>query len=334
MTDETMKMLASNLNALSEAWKCSLVTAGLNAGLFDDLNINTPVTIERIAEKYHYDPAKLEKWMYYCLNAGLLQRADGGYIITEKCSQFMADSPFKDLVGFMRINDYFMRAALESQQLFKPNNSLDKLTEGRISRDYQPKVSDNLSASLIEIFKRYNMGDDQTLLDIGCGNGAFLRTLAGIFPGMKISGLDSNLFAIEWGKKKNQEAGFGDRIKMLVGDARHDMGDFEDNSVDWVMAINLFHFFPVEGRLPLIEQMIRVAKKGVFFTEVMVERSMLSAAADPLMALLWNDFTGFFREADAEEINRKIERKYAECVMEKNMILQGSSYLIAVAKKS
>jgi ubiquinone/menaquinone biosynthesis C-methylase UbiE len=176
------------------------------------------------------------------------------------------------------------------------------------------------------------MEPGDTLLDIGCGIGAFNRTLAVSMPGLKITGFDSNLFAIETAKKENKQQGLSDRIKMVVGDAREDLEGYADRSFDWVTAINIFHFFPVDRREELISKMIRLARKGVFFTEIIVEKTKISFAADPLMSLLWNDFTGFFREADAERINSGLKSSFPKYRIERHPILQNSSWLVSIIK--
>lgn len=333
MENRSKGVVADIVNMLSESWKGSLITAGLNAGIFSVLNDTTPVSLAQVAAKLNYDEDKLDKWFYYCENFGIVGRMDGGFTLTPFAKTFMPDSPYKDLLGFMRINDFFMRSAVDAGEFFRKNSSLDKLKDGKITRDYQPKVSDNLSGALIEFFKKYNMAGNDTLLDIGCGIGEFARMIIKEIPELLITGFDSNLFAIEWGKKENRQKGLSEKIKMVVGDAVEDIGEFKDGSFDWVMAINVFHFYPAKHRMDLIENMIRMCKKGVFFTEIIVEKSPLSFAADPLMSLLWGDYTGFFREKDAENINSMIEKKYPGCKVEKHLILQNSSYLIVLTKK-
>jgi 2-polyprenyl-3-methyl-5-hydroxy-6-metoxy-1,4-benzoquinol methylase len=332
--DDQAKIYAGEMvNSLSESWKCALITAGLNAGIFSAMDAKKPISVKDLASSLDYDEDKLEKWFYYCESMGLVQKSNGGYLIGLKSGVFMPGSPYKDLVGFMKLNDFFMRAAIESPESFRKDKSLDKLSEGKITREYQPKVSDNLSAEIINIFKLYKVADGDTMLDIGCGAGAFDRTVLRSIPGINITGFDSNLFAVETAKKENKQEGMSGRIKMIVGDAREDLIEYKNGSFDWVIAINVFHFYPMHSRLPLMEDMIRLAKKGVFFTEIIAERTKLSFAADPLMALLWSDFTGFFREDDAEKINSEIMHKCRGCKVEKHPILQNSSWLVAILKK-
>ena len=332
MAENSAENVLSVVNMLAENWTLSLITAGLNAGIFNELNAAKPVSIAELAEKLKYDPDKLEKWFYYVEKSGYVGKSNGGYVLTPKSRVFMPDSPYKDIVGFVRITDFFMRAAINSSDCFKCGKSLDKLTEGKITRDYQPSVSDNLSAELIRFFHKYEMKEGDTLIDVGCGIGAFSRSVLKQLPGLRITGFDSNLFAIEWAKKENKQLGISDRIKMVVGNAVEDMKEFADGAFDWAMAINVFHFYPPDKREKLIDDMVRISKKGVFFTEVIAEKTRISMAADPLMSLLWNDFTGFFREADAEKLNSSVAGRYRGMKVEKHPILQGSSYLVAVIK--
>jgi ubiquinone/menaquinone biosynthesis C-methylase UbiE len=110
------------------------------------------------------------------------------------------------------------------------------------------------------------------------------------------------------------------------------MDMFPDKSYDWVTGINVMHFIPAANRQLVVEHMLRVAKKGVFMNEAIIEMSPLTAVADPLMSLLWNDFTGFFKLEDAELLNLSLEKKFPECRFVKLPILQNMSNLIVIQK--
>lgn len=291
------------------------------------------MSVEDLAQKTGFDPDKLDKWLYFIKNAGFILETDKGYLLSPKCMTFLDQSPLKDIVGFVRIHDFFMEAAVDCQETFRRGRSLDKLTEGKITRQYQPTVSDNLSSVLFKIFHQYDLKAGESLLDVGSGAGAFLRGLNANIPGLAITGFDSNIFAIETAKKENKRLGLSDQIRMLVGDATTDMTDFEDRSFDWVTAINVFHFFPAGQRSNLVDNMLRIARKGIFMTEILADTSPLSAGANPLMALLWNDFTGFFRQTEADELNSHIIRTHHDHKLIKYPILQDTSYLVAVSRK-
>lgn len=326
------KYIPELFNSLAEAWKISLITAGLSAGFFEILNQKDPITVEKIAKEKEFDPEKVDMWLYYLESVDIVERVSGGYILTDKGSLFSPGSPMKDLSGLLHLSQFYFDAAVQSSNTFKPNNSLDKLSEGKVSRDYQPKVSDKFSHALIEKFVEFHLKPTDSLLDVGCGNGSFLRTLSAEMTEMALTGVDTNLFAIEKGKEALRNNKLEDRIKLLAGDITEDMEDFPANSVDWVSAINVFHFTPKEKRLPVIQQMLRIARKGVFMTEVMVETSDLSASANALMVLLWNDFSGFFRKTEMDELNSQLQESYKDCTFTLVPIMQGQSNLMIIQK--
>jgi ubiquinone/menaquinone biosynthesis C-methylase UbiE len=252
--------------------------------------------------------------------------------LTPKGVLFTESSPLKDLLGLFQITDYFMQSALNSRENFKPDNSQDSLTKGALSNEYQAKVTDNLSRAILEIFKKYNVGANDSLLDFGCGNGNLLRALFKALPRMKLKGVDLNMHAIEKGKSENVIQGI--KIDLVNGDVINDFDSFPDNSHDWVTGINLFHFIKMDSRMPVIDNMIRLSKKGIFFTETIIESSMMSAGANPLMSLLWNDFTGFFKKDEADKLNDELKTKYVDYTFDMVPIIQGTSNIIILKKKT
>ena len=56
------------------------------------------------------------------------------------------------------------------------------------------------------------------LLDLGCGEGTFLRDLCRALPGVRASGLDLSPVAVSAGQQRNRAAGLDGRIHMLVQD--------------------------------------------------------------------------------------------------------------------
>ena len=170
-------------------------------------------------------------------------------------------------------------------------------------------------------------------MDVGSGHGTFLISLYRTIAGIKLTGIDSNLFAIERGKNGINSCGMGDRINLLVGDITEDLPEIESSSYDWVTFINVFHVIPKQFRETVIDEMIRIARKGVIMTQTVIEKTELSRSANSLMNLLWNDFTGFFKEKELNEINSKIIKKYPSYKCESTTIMQGNSNLFTVLKK-
>lgn len=333
MSDEMRANMGELVGTLSETWKGILLSAGLISGIFEQLDEKKASSVKELAKKLKFDEVKLESWFYYMEGAGIVKKTAEGYLLTSKGLLFSPHSPVKDLVGLIHLTEYYMEAGLQGAKTFKPGTSLEKLSEGKVSRNYQPKVSDNFSHALVEHLKEVHVSAGDSLLDIGCGNGSFLRTLLKMLPGVNFTGVDSNLFAIEKGKKANVELQLEKQIELLVGDITSDMEEFADKSYDWLTAINIFHFIPPDKRDYIIDNMMRIARKGLFFTEVEIEKTPLSYSANSLMFLLWEDFTGFFRTAECEELNNKLKREHKGYSMKQYDIMKGNSNLIVLLRE-
>jgi hypothetical protein len=149
---------------------------------------------------------------------------------------------------------------------------------------------------------------------------------------VKLTGSDSNLFAIEQARKENRTLGLTGQIGMQVADMETDMADFPDLSYDWVTAINIIYYCARENHIPVIDHMVRIARKGVILTEGLLEPLSVMPPANMLMTLLWNDFSGWFRPEEAEALNRNIQKKYPRCRMKVSSVVQGSAYLVVLRK--
>jgi len=330
MSEDLKANVSEIMEFTAQTWKGIAVSAGYIAGLFDEIKSDEAVPMADIARRKGYDVEKLKKWFGFAAGMGIVALDGGSVRLTEKGALYGLSSPIKDVLAFLQMTEFFLKAGAEAANTFKPGNSYDKLSDGKISKYYQPKVSDNLSASLHEHFKRLQVRDGELFLDVGCGNGSFLRALNTFMPGLRLAGVDMNLFAIEKAKKENLALGLGDRIKMLVGDVTEDIADFPDGSYDWVSAINLLYFIPYDKRESLIENMVRIARKGVFMNWVVADNSLINATGNPLLSLLWNDFAGFFSQSEADERMEALKWRYRDKKILTDTIVQGNSILISI----
>lgn len=318
---------------LEDSWTGALLSAGISSGIFSYIDKNENVTQEVLAQELNFDRMKIDMWLYFAEYKEWVKRDNESYSLTDFGKNFSLENCSPDIRGLLQLSEYYLHAASQAPETFKNGRSLDQLSQGKISREYQPRVSDNFSKALKELFVSHNIKDKDSLLDVGCGNGSFLRTLNPHMERIELTGVDTNIFAIEKGKQKNIEESMSDSINLLVGDITEDMDEFPDNSFDWVTSVNVMHFLDIGKRLPAIENMIRIAKKGVFVTQVMIETTPLSRAANPLMGLLWNDYTGFFYKNEIDNLNRYLQSKYTNHKFTIETIMHGNSRILIIEPK-
>jgi ubiquinone/menaquinone biosynthesis C-methylase UbiE len=322
------------MHTTGEMYRGLCIAAGHIAGLLDQIKVDTPISVTDLAKRKNYDIEKVRRWVHFAAGTGIVSVDEKeGVVLTTKGLLLSSASPVKDVLAFVEGYSYFIKAVDQAELTFKKNQSLDKLSDGKVSKDYQPRVSDNLSASMIDRIKQCNPGDREKFLDVGCGNGSFIRALSRAFPNLLFTGMDLNLFTIEKGKKENIALGLTDRIKLLVGDIVEDMDDFPDASYEWVSAINVMHFVPMNKREDFIHQLIRVSGKGVFFNVCIADATLPTLTANNLMDLLWNDFTGFYTNPEFERLNEGLRKKYRNLEIQTSEMLQGSSQLFMILKQ-
>ena len=321
---------AELLGLTSDTWKGVALTAGLAAGFFELLTTDAATSVDDLARPHAYDPVKVRAWIQFAESIGLVTTGPAGATLTEKGLLLTPGSPLHEVTAFVEETAFFLRAAGAATQTFLPHQSLDMLSDGKISRDYQPRVSDNLAMVIIDSLRSQRFAEGDTLLDVGCGSGKFLRELNRVFPGMDFLGVDRNLFALERGKRENLALGLADRITLLAGDIVEDLGDFADGSHDWVTAVNVLHFVPPDQRDILLDHLVRISRKGVFFNTVETQTSTINGAGNPLLHLLWNDFAGFYPPQAVHDLVDRLIRRFKTrelCIVP---ILRGNSRLVSI----
>lgn len=90
---------------------------------------------------------------------------------------------------------------------------------------------------------------DCRVLDIGAGNGLIGETLASVFPGKRVTGVDIAANVLP---------------ELRIPMVRYDGGrlPFADRSFDCALLCNMLHHVPPSGRLPLLREALRVTGDG------------------------------------------------------------------------
>lgn len=104
--------------------------------------------------------------------------------------------------------------------------------------------------------KRYGLKPGDRVLDVGCGKGFFLADLLQTCPGIEVRGIDISEYAIMHAHPL---------VKPFVSTGTaDDLRGFEDDSFDFVCAMNTFHFLPPDRMIRAFREMMRVGGKKFF----------------------------------------------------------------------
>ena len=109
------------------------------------------------------------------------------------------------------------------------------------------------------LIKNYNLTNDSSVLDVGCGKAFLLYEMKLLLPGLKISGFDISKHGLSQAKEKISKDLFIHRAQ--------DLYPFKDNQFDLTISLNCLHnlrIFELEVALKEIE---RVGKQGYLLLE-------------------------------------------------------------------
>lgn len=109
------------------------------------------------------------------------------------------------------------------------------------------------------LIKNYNLSNESSVLDVGCGKGFLLYEMKLILPGIKVVGFDISKHGIENAKKEVKDDLFIHRAQ--------DPYPYKDNEFDLVISLGCIHnlrIFELETALKEIE---RVGRQGYIMME-------------------------------------------------------------------
>jgi ubiquinone/menaquinone biosynthesis C-methylase UbiE len=103
----------------------------------------------------------------------------------------------------------------------------------------------------------YQLADNASVLDVGCGKGFMLHDFIELMPGLTIAGLDISEYALENSIETV-------RSYLQIGNAKE--LPFEDNSFDLVISINTVHNLAPDECKQALREIQRVSRKHEFVT--------------------------------------------------------------------
>ncbi len=115
------------------------------------------------------------------------------------------------------------------------------------------------SAVAEKIIHHYNLNQNSSILDIGCGKGYLLFEILELIPSIRVVGIDNSNHAIENVKKELNNF-------IFKHDAREKL-PFSNNEFDLALSLGTFHNFKINELSVSLPEMERVAKKGYLMLE-------------------------------------------------------------------
>ena len=105
--------------------------------------------------------------------------------------------------------------------------------------------------------KHYQLADDATILDVGCGKGFLLHEFTQVLPRCKVAGLDISSYAIEHAKPEISEY-------LRHGDASQ--LPYPDSSFDFVVSVTTLHNLLIGPMFAALSEIERVGRKAKHVT--------------------------------------------------------------------
>ena len=209
----------------------------LTSGFLDALQQAGRLEAPRFAAHQRWNPAVLEAILTYLDGIGLLRR-EGAWVALTPAGRVLLAEP---------------RGLLELAWAYEPPlANLDALLRGdkQYGRDLQRRItyvglgSGRLCEQLpYRVMRRMVLAQEcKVVLDLGCGDLAFLAGLCRADPTIRCHGLDQSAEMVEFDRRQLQQHDFGGRLSVQQGDmfACPEL-PVGVSSVDCITACDTFH---------------------------------------------------------------------------------------------
>ena len=216
--------LHANLRRHAEgATTLNIAFIGVANGLFDAFAA-APASPEAIAARLSLDPGYLRRWADAAYAFGLLDGEDdalhpspagalyrsGGAGWSMAAGGALGAHMADRFVGLMRSGERPGEVLLEEQA------SVAALFGPMLEQGFGPMLRGPV-LSAVTVFDEL-LQNDALVIDLGCGNGWYLRVLAERFPQMRGLGIDGMGENIAGAEASAASAGLSDRLRFLRGD--------------------------------------------------------------------------------------------------------------------
>ncbi|HSQ66519.1 MAG TPA: class I SAM-dependent methyltransferase [Polyangiaceae bacterium] len=207
------------------AMALNLAFIGVANGLLEAL-VDQPASPPELAQRRSLDPGYVLRWCEAAYGFGYVDLRDGRYALTELGRAFLPGEPdtlmpfavgavlgahmAERAAGLMRTGERPGESVLAERATILPwfGPMLEATFGSLFEREVLPGVAD-----FAEVGARGGV-----VLDLGCGNGWYLRRLAARFPALRGIGLDGFEENVRQATEQARREGLGERLTFLAGD--------------------------------------------------------------------------------------------------------------------
>ncbi len=221
---------------------------GSELGLFDEFK--EPASIEEVAFRAGYPEDLLESWVQVGVELKHLKEKDNKFRTSQKrCSALMSDYGSPGVAALLKeMMELHLPTLLAYPNIMRSQerSSFDHDEFGGIVAETSALLE---HFAIRKIKRKVREQKIETIVDLGCGHGGYLRKLADHFPDIKMIGVDINEKVIESARLQSKDY---PNISFEVGDFE----EWEPNEgkVDMILLHNIFHYIHPEERSRLLEK--------------------------------------------------------------------------------
>lgn len=252
MNDEMKKLV---MTQASGALSLQIAFIGVTDGLLSKLSSLGSATCDELAQAARVDAGYVERWCDAAYAFGYLEENDGRFALTELGERFAPESP-RTLMPFAVQSALAAHMADRAAQLMRTGERPGEqvLAERAtvlpwfgpmLEATFGPLFEEQIAPAL-PVFAEAELKRG-LVVDLGCGNGWYLRRLAGRYPLLRGIGLDGFAENIEQARASAERDGLGGRLEFRVGD----INDFRVDEPAQLIAMNraLHHVWTTRERV-------------------------------------------------------------------------------------
>lgn len=231
-----------------EFYRACFISTGLTEGIYDRLQ-QGPVNLEKLNTEFgsHQDPRKLKAWLDLGVSLGELKRNTDGYALGSRLSKKLAAPSYDPhrafLEEFVHLHHELitqMPTRLKQGRMFTWADADGELI-ARSSRVLEPFVKEVMD-------KVVSIKGECSLLEVGCGSGAYIHHACRRNPLLKVVGLELQPLVADFARKNIRDWQLDDRVTIETGNI---LSYQTSQKFDLITLHNNIYYFPEDQQTEL-----------------------------------------------------------------------------------